>query len=272
MRNECKPPPQKRQKKMIHGNCLVFYLNIPWMFNMCSYHYYSTFKTKIIKFVGWCIFYCFIPFRKVFSLHFFESSWHFEDKNNFLLVSLPVSLWLLFCNPTWKNVSTCCLGASSLRTGYVHLPIMSYIAFIMSSISWKAKCTPMKLQVMRKDTTQRRFTAYFHSISNYSLFFGSSLNAFWLWGKANSFVHLTQQNQNVRNISDLGLKVKWIPMYQTWSETFWFTVWVSIDFTQTTFVLLNYSRSYMHIVNFFIENKVELHSMGIILKLSLKAH
>lgn len=81
------------------------------------------------------------------------------------------------CILTWKNVSTCCLGASSLRTGYVHLPIISYIAFIISSISWKVKGTHMRLHVLYEETT---LTDYSYSISNFFFFCNFSLNAFWL--------------------------------------------------------------------------------------------
>ena len=77
--NAKKAPPKNKTKNVNHGSCLVFYLETPRMFSKWSYHYYNKFKTRIIKVVGWCIFCCFIPFRKVF-LYFFESSWHFENK------------------------------------------------------------------------------------------------------------------------------------------------------------------------------------------------
>lgn len=71
------------------------------------------------------------------------------------------------CIPTWKNVSTCCLGASSLRTGYVHLPIISYIAFIISSISWKVNGTYVRLRALYEETSLKNYS---YSTSNFFSF------------------------------------------------------------------------------------------------------
>lgn len=132
----------------------------------------------LLKLVGLWICYCFVPIRKnYFPLHSFESWLCFTNIGTFPVDSI-LSLTCI-CIPTWKNVSTCCLGASSLRTGYVHLPIMSYIAFIMSSISWKVKGTHMRLHVMCEETTLRSFDTSFLFIFRF-LIFPSWLKAFWL--------------------------------------------------------------------------------------------
>lgn len=97
--------------------------------------------------------------EKYFPFHSLGSWWDFANIRRFPLH--PIVSLTSVCFPTWKNVSTCCLGASSLRTGYVHLPIMSYIAFIMSSISWKVKDTHVRLHAMCGETALRNFDTSF---------------------------------------------------------------------------------------------------------------
>lgn len=137
------------------------------MFNSCGYQYSNKFKTKIMKLTWWLIFYCFIPFSKSFFF-FFCILLNYCDTLQALghLLFFTLSLTST-CIPTWKNVSTCCLGASSLRTGYVHLPIISYIAFIISSISWKVKGAHMRLLALNEETT---LTDYSCSVSNFFFF------------------------------------------------------------------------------------------------------
>ena len=150
------------------------------------------------------------------------------------------------CVLTWKNVSTCCLGASSLRTGYVHLPIMSYIAFIMSSISWKAKDCHVRLHAVCETPPGEALTDYSYSISHGCGFFKNFLQFFIKCLLVVPEEKPTESKGKRVNSSDVKAeesecKNQFCSWYQNeinshisnmfWKETFWFNVWTSTDST-----------------------------------------